>query len=138
MKKKAIRTFSLILILTMMLCTASFASQNSSAYISSTSAYITKSGNEIKVYFTIVGRGLMTEIGASEIYLYEQNGNTWSLVCTFDAADSDYTSSMLSYNSNAKSSHITYDQGSSSKNYYAIVYFYAANANGSDTIPYYT
>ena len=137
MKKKTLRLLALICILTLLLGTVSFASENSSAYISSTSGYITYSGNNINVYFTIVGRHRMDEIGVSEILLYEQNGNTWNRVYTFEADDPAYTADMLSYNTSAKADHVTYS-GDSSKNYYAILYFYAADANGSDTIPYIT
>lgn len=137
MKKKTLRLLAIIIILSLMLGTAAFASQNSSAYISSTSGYITRSGNDVKIYFSIVGRGMMNEIGVSEIYLYEQNGTTWSLVKTFLADNPDYTADMLSYNTTAKADHVTYN-GSANKNYSAILYFYAADANGSDTIPYYT
>ena len=79
----------------------------------------------------------MDEIGVSEILLYEQNGNTWSRVYTFYADDPAYTTDMLNYNASAKADHVTYS-GDATKNYYAIVYFYAADANGSDTIVYIT
>ena len=134
MRRQTIRTITLIILISMVLSTVSFAAVTSSAYIGATGAYITRSGDDVNVYFTIVGRGIMTEIGASKIYLYEQNGNAWSKVYTFDSSDPNYTSDMLSYNAGAKGSHVTYP-GDSSKNYYATVYFYAANANGSDTIP---
>lgn len=137
MKKKIGRSLAIAIILTMLLGMVSFASLDSSAYISSTSGYIVHSGNNVKIYFTIVGRGIMDEIGVSEILLYEQNGNTWSLVYDFEADDPTYTADMLSYNASAKADHVTYS-GSSNKNYYAILYFYAANENGSDTIEYIT
>lgn len=137
MKKKVLRLLAMVCILTLLLGTVSFASQNSSVYISSTSGYITRSGNDVKVYFTIVGRHLMDEIGVSKILLYEQNGNTWTRVYTFEADDPAYTADMLSYNASAKADHVTYS-GDSTKNYCATLYFYAADANGSDTIPYYT
>lgn len=121
----------------MLFSSVAFATQNSSAYIGATSGYITYSGNDIKVYFTVVGRHNMSEIGVSEILLYEQNGNTWTRVHTFYADDPAYTADMLSYNTSAKADHVTYS-GDSTKNYYAILYFYAADANGSDTITYYT
>lgn len=137
MKKRTLRILSFIVIMSMLLSTVAFASQNSSAYIAATSAYITYSGNNINVYFTVVGKRLMDEIGVSEILLYELNGNTWSLVCDFEADNPAYTADMLSYNASAKADHVTYS-GSSTKSYYAIVYFYAADANGSDTIEYIT
>ncbi len=137
MKNSLARFTAFVLILCVLLSSVAFASIDSSAYIAKMSAYITYSGNVINVYFSVVGRHIMDEIGVSEILLYEQNGNTWSLVCDFEADDPSYTADMLSYNTSAKADHVTYS-GDSTKNYYAIVYFYAADANGSDTIIYYT
>ena len=137
MKRKTVQIIALVLALCFLLSTAAFATVESSAYISAMSGYITYSGNDIKVYFTVVGRHLMDEIGVSEILLYEQNGNTWSRVYTFEADDPNYTADMLNYNASAKADHVTYS-GDATKNYYAILYFYAADANGSDTIVYIT
>ena len=77
----------------------------------------------------------MDVIGATKIYLYEQNGTTWSLVKTFDSDDSQYTSDMIGTNTSIKSSHVTYTESSATKNYFALVYFYAEKDGGSDTIP---
>ncbi|MBR4655985.1 MAG: hypothetical protein IKO68_05340 [Oscillospiraceae bacterium] len=137
MKKNTVRYAVIILVLSILLSTAALAAQESSAYIGATNAYFTRSGNNVNIYFSIVGRGLMNEIGVSEIYLYEKTGNTWNLVYIFDSNDSDYTDDMLSYDTTAKADHVTYS-GSSSKDYLAILYFYAADDNGSDTIPYYS
>lgn len=136
MKKRIVRIIALIFALSMLLSTFAFATQNSSAYIAATNGYFTRSGNDVNIYFSIVGRHLMDEIGVSKIYLYEKSGNIWSLVYTFDSTDSTYTSDMLSYNASAKADHVTYS-GSSTKAYYALLYFYAADENGSDTIHYY-
>lgn len=136
MKTRIIRICALIIILCLMLSTFAFASIESSAYIAYMNAYFTRSGNDVNLYFSIVGRGLMNEIGASKILLYEKNGNTWSKVFTFDSDDPDYTADLLSYNTTAKADHVTYS-GSSTKDYLAIVYFYAADVDGSDTIQYY-
>lgn len=137
MKKRTMRFLAIIFALFLLLSTVAFAAQESSAYIAATNGYITFSGNDVNVYFSIVGRHLMTEIGVSEILLYEQNGNTWRRVYTFYADNPAYTADMLNYNASAKADHVTYS-GDSSKNYYAILYFYAADAYGSDTIVYVT
>lgn len=137
MKRKGIQRLALILTLCLLLSTVAFATVDSSAYISAMSANITYSGNDVNVYFTVVGRHLMDEIGVSKILLFEQNGNTWNRVYTFKADNPNYTANMLSYNTSAKADQVTYP-GDASKNYYAIVYFYAADANGSDTIEYIT
>ena len=134
MKKNVIRIVSLLVLLSVIISTVAFAAENSSAYIASTGAYVTKSGSNIKVYFQITGKNFMDKIGTTYIYLYENNGNSWSLVKTFDSTDSTYTSAMISTNSSAKSSHVTYTLGDSSKYYYAVVHFYAERNGGSDTI----
>lgn len=137
MKRTIFRLIALMLMLSLLLSTFAFAAVESSAYIAVTGAYITFSGNDVEVNFTIVGRHIMTEIGVSEILLFEQNGNKWVRVYEFEADDPDYTADMLSYNTSAKADYVTYS-GDSTKNYYAILYFYAADANGSDTIEYIT
>lgn len=136
MKKKCFRVIVMVLVLTVLLGMASFASQKSSAYISSTNGFFTRSGNDVNIYFTIVGRHVMNEIGVSKILLYEKNGNTWSKVYTFKADNPDYTADMLSYNTSAKADHVTY-AGSATNDYLAIMYFYASDDDGSDTITYY-
>ena len=137
MKRKGIKRLALILTLCLLLSTVAFATVDSSAYISAMSANITYSGNDVNVYFTVVGRHLMDEIGVSEIRLFELNGNKWTKVYTFYADDPDYTGDMLSYNASAKADQVTYS-GDSTKSYFAILYFYAADAYGSDTIEYIT
>lgn len=136
MNKKAFRVFIAAIILTLLFSTVSYASQTSSEYIAITNAYITRSGDNVNVYFYIVGcHTFMDRIGATKVYVYEQNGTTWSLVKTFDSDDSLYTSDMIDTNTGAKSSHVTYTEGSATKNYYALVKFYAEKDGGSDTIP---
>jgi hypothetical protein len=133
MKARIIRTSAIVIVLSLLLASVAFAGMTSSAYIDATSAYITKSGSNINVYFLITGKNIMDEIGATYIYLYEKNGNTWSLVKTFDSTDANYSSAMLSTNTSIKSSHVTYTSGNSSKYYYAVVHFYAERNGGSDT-----
>lgn len=137
MKRKSIQRIALVLALCFLLSTGALATMDSSAYISAMSGYIEYSGNNIDVCFTVVGRHIMDEIGVSEIRLFEQNGNKWIRVYTFDADDPAFTADMISYNTSAKADYVTYP-GDSTKNYYAILYFYAADANGSDTIQYIT
>lgn len=138
MSNRIIRVGAFIVILCMMLSIFAFASMESSAYIGYMSAYITFSGDDVNIYFSVVGRHIMNEIGVTKILLFEQNGNTWNRVYTFKADNPAYTADMLSYNTSAKADHVTYYNGDSTKDYYAIVYFYAADDDGSDTIQYIT
>ncbi len=132
MSKKILRIISLVIALTLILSSAAFAIVSSSAYIAATSAWITRDGDDVKVNFYIVGRNIMDKIGVKYIYLYERNGNTWSLVETFDYTDSLYASTMMGSNTSIKSGHVTYS-GYASKNYYATCRFYAEKDGGSDT-----
>ena len=136
MKKKALRILTIAVLLVLLLSTGSYATQTSSAYIAITNAYITRSGDDVNIYFYIVGRDIyMDKIGATEIRIFEQNGTSWNRVKTFDSNDSQYSSAMIATDTYTISSHVTYTEGSASKNYYAIVYFYAEKDGGSDTIP---
>lgn len=136
MKRKLVRNISLVLVLILLFSTAASAAVTSSLYIAATNAYITRSGDDVNVCFYIVGRDIyMDAIGAKKIYLYEQNGTTWSLVKTFDSDESQYASHMIATNTSIKSDSVTYTEGSATKNYYAIVKFYAEKDGGSDTIP---
>ena len=110
MKQTIIRSLSLALVLVLLLSTVAFAAETSSAYIAVTSAYIIRSGDDVTVYFYIVGRNLMDTIGAKKILLYERvpNSNTWYLIEVFDSDDSQYASALLSTNTSAKSSSVTY------------------------------
>ena len=137
MKKSYTRAVSLVLIFVLLLSTVAFAAETASAYISVTNAYIIRSGDNVTVYFYIVGTNLMDTIGAKKIFLYERvpNSHAWSLVETFDSDDSQYTSALLSTYASAKSSSVTYTDGSAANDYFAIVRFYAEKDGGSDTIP---
>jgi hypothetical protein len=133
-RKRTLRIIVLIIVCTLMLSTAAFAAMNASEYINVTSAWITRDGNTVKVNFYIVGTGQMDMIGVKKVYLYELNGNTWSLVKTFNYTNPVYTATMVNYNSGAKAAYLSYN-GSSSKCYYADCRFYAEKDGGSDTIP---
>ncbi len=134
MRKRSFRVIALLFALLLLLSTAAFAAQNASAYITATSAWITRDGNTVKVNYYIVGTDTMDMIGVKYVYLYELNGNTWSLVKTFSYTNPQYTTTMVNYNSGAKAAYLSYS-GSSTKSYYADCRFYAGKDGGSDTIP---
>lgn len=137
MRNSTLRIITLVIILTLLMSTAAFASINASAYISATNTWITRSGSTVKVNFTIVGTGTMDKIGVKYVYLYEKNGNSWNLVETFDYTDSDYAATMMDSNSSGHAGYLPYS-GYANKNYYADVRFYAEKNGGSDTIQQYT
>ncbi len=92
MRKRILRISALVLALMLILSTAAFAAINASEYINATSAWITRDGNTVKVNFIIIGTDTMDQIGVKYVYLYEKNGNTWSLVKTFAYTNSQYGS----------------------------------------------
>lgn len=133
MRKRTLRLFTLIIVCVLMLSSVAFAAMNASEYINVTSAWITRDGNTVKVNFYIIGTGQMDMIGVKQVYLYELNGYTWSLVKTFDYTDPQYTATMVNYNSGAKAAYLPY-YGSAAKSYFADCRFYAEKNGGSDTI----
>ncbi len=137
MKNKAFRIIVLVVALILILSTAAFAAMNASAYITATNAWITRSGNTVKVNFSIVGNGTMDKIGVKYVYLYEKNGTDWDLVETFDYTDPDYDDIMMDTDIGGHAGYLPYS-GSASKNYYADCRFYAERNGGSDTIQQYT
>lgn len=77
----------------------------------------------------------MTELGAKTIYIYEStDGKNFTRVATYDS--SAYPE-MLGSGTNYYKTPVTY-QGTVGKYYYASVWVYAANANGSDQKNYTT
>ena len=133
MRKNAIRIIALIITLMLLLSTVSFASVTASEYINATSTWISRDGNTVKVNFYIIGTGLMDQIGVKKVYLYELNGNTWSLVKTFNYTNPLYASTMMASSASIHAGYLSYS-GSASKSYYADVRFYAEKNGGSDTI----
>ena len=135
MKNKTTRVIALIVVLMLMLSTVAFAKPTASAYINATSAWITRSGNTVKVNYYIIGTGTMDKIGVKYIYLYESTDYGWTLVKTFDYTDPLYAADMMNYNSTAKAAYLPYNYGSPDKLYFADCRFYAEKDGGSDTIP---
>ncbi len=137
MKKKTLRILALVLALALLLSTAAFAAMNASAYITATSAWITRDGNTVEVNFWIVGTDTMDQIGVKYIYLYEKNGSSWNWVKTFAYTNPLYASTLMDSSSGAHVGYVTYS-GSATKSYYADCRFYAEKDGGSDTIQQYT
>ena len=134
MRKRTIRIIAFLVVLTLLLSTAAFAAINASEYITMTNAWITRNGNTVKVNFTIVGTDTMDQIGVKYVYLYEKNGNTWSLVKTFAYTNAQYSATMMASSISAHAGYLSYS-GSANKQYYADCRFYAEKDGGSDTIP---
>lgn len=134
MRKRIARIPALILALVLLLSTTSYATQKASYYLQYYNAYITKSGNTIKVNFEVQGTRIMDAVGVTEIYLYERENSTssWVLVQTYLSTNPSYTSTMIGTNTGLKFDYVSYS-GSSTKQYMAYVTCYAEKDGGSDS-----
>lgn len=121
-------------LLSALLCTTAFA--RSSAYLDSYGATVTaKSNGKMVVTVDVSGVGTMTEIGATTIYIYESKDNkSFTRVATYEYTD--YPKMMGSGTYYCEDA-VTYN-GKPGYYYFASVYCYAANANGSDEKNYTT
>ncbi len=134
MKGKAIRLSIMLIVLVLLLSMVAFASMEASYYLSYYNAYITKTGNTIKVNFEVQGTRVMDYVGVTEIYLYERasSSDAWTLVHTFLSSDPVYASSMMESNTSFKDDYVSYS-GNSSYQYMAYVTVYAEKNGGSDS-----
>lgn len=134
MKKATIRLIVILVATFFLLSTVSYASVESSYYLSAYSAYISTSGNTVNVYFEVQGTRIMDKVGVTEIYLYEKTTpyGSWSLVQTYLSSDPTYTSTMIGTNTFLKIDSVSYS-GSSSYQYKAYVTVYAEKDGGSDS-----
>lgn len=135
MKKTTLRTFSLLLVLAFCLSSIAFAApRRASDYIEScyASAARTSTGG-VKITFDIIGTGVMTSIGATQIDIKNSAG---TIVKTYKNTQTGY-GYMVTSNALSHRSSVTYP-GISGNQYYAVVYFKAANRSGSDTDSYTT
>lgn len=135
--KKIVRWFSLSLICLLLLSMTAFASEclspRASLYISGSDAEITaKSNGGLTISFWISGTDIMSEVGATSINLYEDNGNSTRLVKTYRASDPEY-SHLMGTNKVVHRSNVTYN-GTVGYEYYAEVHLTAGNSSGSDSI----
>ena len=129
------RFFSLLFALLLLfgLSTASYAvDARASDYFSYTSvrAYA-KSGGKILFEVDINATHTMQEVGASEIYVYEQQDDgSWDNVYTFTMDEHSY---LIETNTAGAFVDATY-QGTVGKNYYAAVACYAKDQNGTERL----
>ena len=136
--KKSLQWLPLILICFFAFNTTVFASEfvspRASLYISGTEASIyANNTGKVTIYFSVTGTDIMTQIGASTIYLYEDNGKTSKIVKTFRSSDLEY-SNMMNQNTSFHGDNVTYNDGKVGYKYYAEVYLKASNSTGGDTV----
>lgn len=130
------RGISLSLAILFLLNAVAFASEpnviQSSSYIAKTSVEIKAMANcQIRISFSITGTGRMSELGATTIYLYEDDGHSTELIKTYKSTDPNYPN-MMADNAFYHGSNVTYT-GTAGYKYYASVHFKAGNSSGSGT-----
>ena len=141
MKRLGKKIFCTILVLCMIsnaICITAFAvTDRSSAYLNSYRAVVTaKSGGRIVVTVDVSGVGRMTKIGATTIYIYESEDNK-SFFQVAEYNYEDYPKMMRSNVTTYYDDAVTY-YGTPGNYYFASVYCYAENADGSDEKNYTT
>lgn len=107
-----------------------------SKYLSSYTAYVYLAGGGlVQVYFNVEGTGMMDELGALTIELYESTDkSTWKWVKTFDHL---LDSGMLGYDNFYHSGHVDY-QGVEGRYYKAYVCIWAGKDGTGDTRYFWT
>ena len=121
---------------TLLFTMANAADIRSSAYLDSYAASVTaKSGGKIVVSAVVNAVINATEIGATDVYLYESSNGT-SYTCVEHFSSDDYPE-MLGSGWHFNKDVVTYE-GTVGKYYYANVYLYAGNSSGGDTRVYTT
>lgn len=134
----AIRVIALCLIISLVFPVGANAveseqvSPRASYYLDSYSAYVyVTSGGTVQVWFDVMGTGDMDEIGALSIILYESSdGTNWTRVKSFLH---ESTEDMLFEDDYYVSSHVSWANGSTSKQYKAYVCVWAGKNGTGDT-----
>ena len=108
------------------------ATTRASDYFGSTAVYATAlGGGKVLVEFDINATHTMLEVGATDVYIYEQQSNgDYENVYTFTS--DEYYSDMMDTNSAFGNGEVTY-QGISGRKYFATVAVYARDSQGSET-----
>lgn len=133
MKKRIISIFcSFLFVMSSFGITTASALAMASDYFWYTCAYATAlGGGKVLVEFDIDATHIMEEVGATDVYIYEQQSSgAYKNVYTF--ISDDYYSSMIDTNSAFGNGEVTY-QGIPGRKYFATVAVYAKDSEGSET-----
>ncbi len=134
MKKRAISILSLLLFVVSLLTLTipSNASAQASDYFSATDVWATAlSGGKVLVEFDVNATHKMLEVGASKIYICEQQSNgQYEVVKTYSR---DEIPDFIDTNSSFGSGEVTY-QGTPGVKYFATVALYAKDSEGNETL----
>ena len=119
-------------------CAYDSSSTYGSSYFGSTDVRAYAEGNgTILVEFDINATHTMLEVGATYIYIYEQQSDgSYQIVHTFKSTE--HYSEMMNTNSAFFEGDVYYYNGTPGVNYFATCFFYARDAYGSESRPYNT
>lgn len=137
---KFCRHISFLVALVMLLAVPTFASENTtpraSSYIMSTCIYLDQtSSTQFDVWFEVIARGQMDEVGAYEVKIQQStDGEAWTSVKVFTGTVSN---GMLDEDTHAHAGHVSYT-GTRGYYYRARIILYAKNSNGHGEIIDYT
>lgn len=117
---------------------ASSATPYGSSYFSCTDVRAYAEGNgAILIEFDITATHTMLEVGATDIFIFEQQSNgSYEIVYTFTS--DDYYSSMMNTNSAFCEGDVIYYNGTPGVKYYAKCFLYARDSHGSESRAYNT
>jgi len=132
MKRKMLLILTLSTILIFSISVVASA-ERSSHYLESYHSTIVAEGNKkILIDFLVFGTGKMTSIGVTQIEVQKKSGSTW---VTDQTLKSSSYPNFLASNKILHASQVRIN-GVVGTEYRAIVTFYAANSNGSDSKNY--
>ena len=137
MNKRPMQIISLVMVVVLLLGGMSVAeaanmSTRASDYFWYTDAWATPTGNgSVIVEFDVSTTDTMKEVGATQIVIYEQQSTgVYKSVKTFTRYN---TTGMIDTNCSCNYCRVSYS-GTAGTKYYAVVTFYAKDANGSETL----
>lgn len=137
--KRFARIVCLIIVFSIFMAIPAYATeqtQRASSYFSSYRAYCNKeSATVLRVYFSVLGAGIMDELGTSTIKVQRSSdGTNWTTMRTY--TKEDYPQ-MIDTDATFHSGYVTYP-ATSGYYYRAHVTFYAKDSSGTGKLYYYT
>ena len=109
----------------------------SSEYIEKYYVHLSKSGNNLEVYFNVYGMDILNDLGAHTIIIQRsRNGSSWTNVKTFYYTDAGY-SHMMGHQAWIHQAYVTYT-GVSGYYYRALVKIWGGDGTSGDMSPAYT
>ena len=135
-----LRSISLVVVVVMLIAVPAYAAENpapwGNSYIMSTCVYLYQiSSTQFDVWFEIIARGIMDEVGAYEIKIQRStDGENWTSVKVFTGTVSN---GMLDEDTHAHAGYVSYT-GTRGYYYRARIVLYAENSSGHGEVIAYT